>query len=204
MRGEELTAELVLLGTMQGAFPMTDFDDSVNWYRPNERCLFPIEGIHVSRSLAKTLRKVPFEVTFDQAFDDVIRGCLRPPGENWLSEHFFRAYGEAHRQGWAHSCEVWLDGELVGGIYGTAIGAVFSAESMFHRRNDMSKVALKHLVDRCRELGFAVFDAQIMNPHLASLGAFSISDLEYEQLLRRHMVQQTAWGADVRSLLRPD
>ena len=157
--------------------------DEVEWFRPRRRCLFPIEGIRVSKSLAKRIRNSGFEVTFDQAFEDVVRACRRGEGENWISEEFVRVYGEAHREGWAHSCEVWMDGELVGGIYGLAVGAVFSAESMFHRDRDMSKVALWALVNRCRESGFRVFDAQIMNPHLASLGAYEVADQEFMEML---------------------
>lgn len=187
LTGSDLTTEMLWAGYTQGWFPMTVDEESgeVEWFRPRKRCLFPLEGIRVSRSLAKTIRRGGFEVTFDRAFEEVMRGCLRGPGENWLSEEFVRVYGEAFREGWAHSCEVWVSGELVGGIYGLAVGKVFSAESMFHRRTDMSKVALWAMVERCREAGFGVFDAQIMNPHLASLGAYEVSDGEYRTLLVR-------------------
>ena len=163
--------------------------DEVEWFQPRKRCLLPITGIHVSKSLAKTIRKADFRITFNTAFIEVMRHCLRPPGENWISEHFIRVYTEAHRQGWAHSCEVWVEDELVGGVYGLAIGAIFCAESMFHRRTDMSKVALWAMVNKCQELGFQLFDAQIMNPHLASLGAYEISNREYKKILAQQFTE---------------
>ena len=183
MRGEELTPWLLRYGYEQGAFPMTVEDGEIEWFQPRRRALFPIEGIHVSHSLARTIRKQTFEIRFDTAFEQVMLNCFRPDG-NWLSEHFVRAYGEAHRQGWAHSGECWQDGELVGGVYGLALGSCFCAESMFHRRTNASKVALWAMVNRCREQGFTIFDAQIMNPHLKSLGAHEVSHAQYMRMLR--------------------
>jgi leucyl/phenylalanyl-tRNA--protein transferase len=163
---------------------MAEPDGEIEWYLPKRRALFPITGIRVSRSLRSVLNRGDFSVSFDTAFEEVMRGCLRPDG-NWISSEIIRAFCECHRQGWGHSCEVWRKGALVGGVYGVQVGRVFSAESMFHRETDMSKVALHFLVERCREAGFEVFDAQIMNPHLASLGAYEVSDAEYQAMLRR-------------------
>jgi leucyl/phenylalanyl-tRNA--protein transferase len=191
MRGEDLTPWLIRYGYEQGAFPMTMENGLVEWFQPFQRALFPIEGIHVSKSLGRTLRRQTFTVTFDTAFEQVMLGCFRPT-DNWLTEHFVRVYTEIHRLGWAHSVECWIDNELVGGAYGLAIGACFSAESMFHRKTDASKVALWALVNRCRELGFSIFDAQIMNPHLASLGAFEIPHEEYMALLETAKHKRTA------------
>jgi len=195
MRGEELTPWLIRYGYERGAFPMTLEDGSVEWYQPRQRCLFPIEGIHVSRSLAKTIERGKFEIRFDTAFEQVMRGCLRPT-DNWISEEFIRAYGQIHRQGWAHCSECWLDGELVGGAYGIALGTCFCAESMFHRVTDASKVALWALVRQCRELGFTIFDAQIMNPHLDSLGAFEVPHLAFEIMLSDALKRTTPWSAN--------
>ncbi len=193
MRGEELTPELIWTGYCQGWFPMTMDDGEVEWFRPYRRALFPIEGMHVSRSLRRTIRSGRFEVRFDTAFEEVMRGCVRPDG-NWISEHFVRAYTQVHREGWAHCVECWSGGRLVGGSYGLALGGVFSAESMFHRETDASKVALWALIEHCRELGFTAFDAQIMNPHLASLGAFEVSDARYRALLRHALTRTTPWS----------
>ena len=195
MRGEELTPWLIRYGYERGAFPMTLEDGSVEWYQPRQRCLFPIEGIHVSRSLAKTIERGKFEIRFDTAFEQVMRGCLRPT-DNWISEEFIRAYGQIHRQGWAHCSECWLDGELVGGAYGIALGTCFCAESMFHRVTDASKVALWALVSQCRELGFTIFDAQIMNPHLDSLGVFEVPHLAFEIMLSDALKRTTPWSAN--------
>lgn len=182
MTGDELTPFLIRAAYEQGAFPMTVEDGSIEWFQPYRRALFPIEGIRVSRSLAKTLRRGVFELRFDTSFDAVMRACLRPD-DNWISEPFFRAYGQIHREGWGHCSEVWANGELVGGVYGIAIGGCFCAESMFHRARDASKIALWGLVERCRSEGFAMFDAQVMNPHLASLGAYEIPHSEYMKAL---------------------
>lgn len=173
-------------GYEQGWFPMTTDEgaDEVEWFRSKRRCLFPIEGVHVSRSLAKRIQKGGFRVTFDTAFEQVVQSCRRGPGHDWISDEFVRVYGEVFRQGWAHSGEVWIEDRLVGGIYGVAVGTVFSAESMFHRETDMSKVALWAMVDWAREQGYTVFDAQIMNPHLRRMGAYEISDREFMKLLR--------------------
>lgn len=192
MRGEELTPWLVRYAYFQGAFPMTIEDGSVEWFQPTRRALFPIEGVHVSKSLRKTIRKGTFEVRFDTAFEQVMRGCLRPK-DNWISEEFIRVYTEIHRQGWAHSAETWKDDVLVGGVYGLVIGSCFCAESMFHRQTDASKVALWALVEKCRSEGFTIFDAQIMNPHLASLGAFEMPHGEYMRRLRKALRMETTW-----------
>jgi len=177
-----------------GYFPMADEDDTIEWFRTYERCVFPIEGVHVSRSLAKTIRSGRFEIRFNTAFEDVMRACRRPDG-NWINEEIIHAYTAVHREGWAHCGECWADGELVGGIYGVAIGTCFSAESMFHRTTDASKVALWAMVNRCRVLGFTVFDAQVMNPHLASMGAVTITQVKYMRLLGRALQGTTLWSA---------
>ena len=190
---EALTPWLVRYGYEQGAFPMTVENGEIGWFRPRRRCLFPIEGIHVSRSLARTIGRGIYEVRFDTAFEAVMRGCLRPDG-NWISEEFIRVYTQIHREGWGHCAETWRDGHLVGGVYGIALGSCFCAESMFHRETDASKVALAAMVDRCRDLGFSVFDAQIMNPHLASLGAYEVGEREYGRMLRDALAKTTSWS----------
>lgn len=176
-----------------GAFPMADQDGVIDWYSVKTRALIPISGIHVSRTLSRTIRRGNFEITFDRAFADVMRHCFRP-SENWLTEEFIEAYSKCHDQGWAHSCEVWNEGNLVGGIYGLAIGKSFSAESMFHRESNASKVALWAMVEKCEELGFTLFDAQIMNPHLESLGAFELPFDEFMNLLEFALSGETPWS----------
>lgn len=172
---------------------MTMEDGSVEWFQPKRRALFPIEGIHVSRSLHKVINRRPFEIRFDTSFEQVMTSCLRPDG-NWISEDFIRVYSLIHHQGWGHCAECWEDGELVGGIYGIAIGSCFCAESMFHRRTNASKVALWAMVEKCRDLGFTIFDAQIMNPHLRSLGAYEVTHIQYMELLRDALKRSTLWS----------
>lgn len=197
MADEPLTPWLIRLGYLQGVFPMADDDGEIGWYRPNRRCLFPIEGIHVSRSLRKLIERKRFSITFDHAFEEVVRSCRRP-ADNWISEEIVRAYTQVHHEGWAHSCEVWRGDELVGGTYGLALGACFCAESMFHRVSNASKLALWAMVERCRELGFTIFDAEVMNPHLASLGAFEVSNKEYMAMLAEAVRRSTPWGPAIR------
>jgi len=172
---------------------MTMDDGSVAWFQPKKRALFPIDGVHVSHSLAKCIRQKKFEVTFDKDFEGVMRGCLRPT-DNWISDEFIQVYTQIHREGWAHSCECWSDGQLVGGLYGLALGTCFCAESMFHRHTNASKVALWSMVNKCKELGFSIFDAQIMNPHLKSLGAYEVSHREYMSSLASALDETTAWS----------
>jgi len=150
----------------------------VEWYAPYERALFPISGVHVSHSLRRILNQAPFEIRYDSDFVAVMEHCRRP-GENWIGPNIQRCYNQIHQAGWGHSVECWQDGQLVGGLYGVAIGGCFSAESMFHRVTDASKVALWAGVERARTCGFTLFDAQVMNPHLERMGAFELSHADY-------------------------
>jgi leucyl/phenylalanyl-tRNA---protein transferase len=194
VRGEDLTPWLIRYAYSQGAFPMTMEDGEVEWFQPRRRALFPLDGMHISRSLAKVIRRGEFRITFDLAFADVMRGCLREGDENWISEDFIRVYTQIHHEGWAHSCEAWSGEEIVGGVYGVALGSCFCAESMFHRQTNASKVALAALIDHCRDLGFTIFDAQIMNPHLKSLGAYEIPHKQYIEMLGKALQRPTAWS----------
>lgn len=196
MDGRDLTTDMLRYGYLAGAFPMGDESEEIEWYSVPERALFPISGIHVSKSLQKTIRSGRFTWTFDQAFNRVMHGCLRP-GDNWITPDIIRVFTEAHVEGWGHSVEVWSGEELVGGSYGLAIGGAFFAESMFHRQTDASKVALWALINECRSQGFEIFDAQVMNPHLESLGAFVVPEDEYEEMLERAVLKKTQWGLPV-------
>jgi leucyl/phenylalanyl-tRNA---protein transferase len=201
LRGDELTPWLIRYAYEQGAFPMTMDDESVEWFQPINRALFPIRGIHLSKSMRRVIRAIqqpgagqpPFKITFDTAFEDVMRSCLRP-GDNWISEDFIRVYTQIHHEGWAHSVEVWRDRELVGGLYGLALGSCFCAESMFHRATNASKVALWAMVEKCRSLCFTIFDAQVMNPHLESLGAYPVPHREYIEMLAEALRTNTPWS----------
>ncbi len=149
------------------------------------RAIFELDGLHVSRRLAHTIRSGRFTTTIDTAFGAVIRGCADRPGQGiWITPAMIEAYTTLHRLGWAHSVEAWRDGELAGGVYGVAVGGLFAGESMFTRIRDGSKVALVHLVQRLREHGFRLFDVQYLNDHTARLGAVEIPRRQYLARLR--------------------
>ncbi|MFM9873358.1 MAG: leucyl/phenylalanyl-tRNA--protein transferase [Fimbriimonadaceae bacterium] len=189
----ELNTELLWLAYQQGAFPMTDDDGVIRFYQPTERAIFPNLEMHISRTLKRVLERSDYEVLFDTDFEGVIRGCFRAK-DNWLSDELVALYLAAHDEGWAHSCEIRIEGRLAGGIFGTAIGGVFSADSMFHRYPNMSKVALYYMLKKLRSSGFELFDAQIINPHTASLGCVEISGEEYLQIRRIGLAIETDWG----------
>ena len=181
-----LTPEGVELAYRHGIFPMADErSGEVLWFRPDPRAILPLDGFHVSRSLARTIKRATFEIRVDTDFEGVMRGCADRPEGTWISERFVEVYAALHRAGKAHSVEAWREGRLVGGTYGLALGGAFMAESMFHRETDASKVALEALVARLREHGFILLDVQYVTPHLESLGAVEITRREYERRLEQ-------------------
>ena len=179
-----LTPDGVELAYRHGIFPMADEQsDEVLWFRPDPRAIIPLDGFHVSRSLARTIRHARFEIRVDTDFEGVMRGCADRREGSWISERFVEVYNALNRAGKAHSVEAWREGGLAGGTYGVALGGAFMAESMFHRETDASKVALAALVERLRERGFTLLDVQYVTPHLESLGAVEITRREYERRL---------------------
>lgn len=175
--------DTVLDAYRSGLFPMGDEDsDLIFWYSPDPRAVIPLDKLHVSKSLRRTLRRGSFNVTYDEAFKDVMLGCAehRPV---WITDRMFELYVELHERGSAHSVEVWLDHELVGGVYGVQIGAAFMAESKFHRVTDASKVALVKLVERLRERQFESLEVQYLTDHLERFGAREICGSVYMQRL---------------------
>ena len=182
--GSDLGTERLLAAYRKGIFPWTI--NPITWWSPDPRAIFELDGFHVSQSLARVIRKGGFEVTMDQSFRAVMEGCAPPaPGRSgaWITEEFIEAYTRLHRLGHAHSVECRLKSELVGGIYGVTIGGLFAGESMFHRVNDASKVALHHLVRHLRRRGFALFDIQMVTSATKPLGAIEIPRREYLQRL---------------------
>lgn len=177
--GHELTPELVKAAYYRGIFPWYDDESPVLWWSPDPRCVLYPEKFRVSDSFRKTLRNPKWLVSFDTDFDSVIRACAASPrpGQDgtWITDDIIAAYSVLHDEGIAHSVSVRVDGELVGGLYGVAVGRVFCGESMFFKIPDASKVALAHLVARLREAGFVLIDCQQVTPHLVSLGAEAIS-----------------------------
>ena len=179
-----ITPELLLHAYTLGAFPMSEGGehDELFWVEPKERGIFPLEGFHISRSLAKRLRKGGFSITVNTDFMGVVEACADRP-ETWINKEIFHLYMDLYHRGYAHSLEVWEDGLLIGGVYGVSLGAAFFGESMFSRRRDASKIALAYLVERLRVGGYTLFDTQFLTSHLASLGAIELSRTKYRALL---------------------
>lgn len=188
-----LTPELLLHAYAMGVFPMAESrdDPTIHWVDPRRRGIFPLDGFHISRSLAKVIRQERFHITTDRDFAGVVRGCA-DRDETWINAEIFGLYSALHQMGRAHSLEVWnRAGALVGGVYGVVLGAAFFGESMFSRETDASKVALAWLVHRLRAGGFTLFDTQFLTPHLASLGAVEIMRGAYHRRLAEAL-QRTA------------
>ncbi|WP_170414411.1 leucyl/phenylalanyl-tRNA--protein transferase [Ruegeria arenilitoris] len=177
-----LSPELLLHGYSIGIFPMAENRDAPElfWVDPKFRGVFPLDGFHVARSLARRIRNCGFSVTIDQDFAGVVDGCA-DRADTWINAELRELYIQVHQSGYAHSLEIWEKDQLVGGVYGVTLGAAFFGESMFSRRTDASKIALAYLVDRLRQTGFRLFDTQFLTTHLASLGAIEIPRSQYRQ-----------------------
>ncbi|MEM8998030.1 MAG: leucyl/phenylalanyl-tRNA--protein transferase [Acidobacteriota bacterium] len=173
--GGDYRPRTLLSAYASGIFPWPAEDLPYAWYSPDPRFVLPPAELHVGRSLKKSLRRHRYRITFDRAFGRVIRACstIRRRGEpgTWIVPDLRRGFEALHRQGFAHSVEAWHGDELVGGLYGVALGGLFCGESMFARRNDASKAALVTLVDRLLEWDFRLIDCQVQTDHLESLGA---------------------------------
>jgi leucyl/phenylalanyl-tRNA--protein transferase len=184
----EITPDLVLQAYSIGLFPMAENaeKDHLFWVDPEARGIFPLDGLIVSRSLAKTVRSERFEIRIDSDFDAVIDGCATSSperGQTWINGPIRRLYRALFERGDVHTVEAWSDGALAGGLYGVSLGAAFFGESMFHKSRDASKVALVHLVARLRRGGFRLLDTQFVTPHLESLGAVEVPRVKYKGLL---------------------
>jgi leucyl/phenylalanyl-tRNA---protein transferase len=186
--GGDLSTARLVNAYRRGIFPWFSRGDPILWWAPDPRTVLYPEHVRVARSLRKTMRKRTLAVTMDQAFGAVIRGCSAPrPGSDgtWLVPEMIAAYERLHRQGLAHSVEVWRDGELAGGLYGVALGRVFFGESMFSQVRDASKVALVHLCRSLQAWGFRLIDCQVMTGHLIRMGAEELPREDFVRLLHR-------------------
>lgn len=181
-----LSPELMLHGYSIGIFPMAEHrdDPELFWVDPKFRGVFPLDGFHVSRSLARRIRNCDFNITIDRDFAGVVDGCADRT-DTWINAELRDLYLQLHQTGHAHSLEVRDEDALVGGVFGVVVGAAFFGESMFSRRTDASKVALAYLVDRLRRTGFYLFDTQFLTAHLASLGAIEIPRNQYRKELEQ-------------------
>ena len=187
-RSVVIPADLLVSAYTHGWFPMADDAGVIRWYSPDPRGIIPLDRFHVSSRLARVVRSGRFRIEIDRAFDDVIRACAdgrRDPADpgSWISEEIVQSYVALHQEGVAHSVEAWLDGKLVGGLYGVAIAGAFFGESMFHRATDASKVALVALVDRLRSRGYRLLDTQWVTGHLEQFGAIEVPRRQYLRML---------------------
>jgi leucyl/phenylalanyl-tRNA--protein transferase len=176
---------MVLRAYSIGIFPMAETadDPSIHWIEPKRRGIIPLDGLHVSRSLAKLIRSDRFQVAIDTDFQSVIEACATTHGSTWINLPIRSLFSELFEKGHVHSVEVYEKKQLVGGLYGLALGGAFFGESMFHTVTNASKVALVHLVARLNAGGFCLLDTQFLTPHLATLGAIEIDRMEYKSLL---------------------
>jgi leucyl/phenylalanyl-tRNA---protein transferase len=183
----------------RGVFPMADArdDERIFLIDPERRGVIPLDGFHISKRLARTVRSDPYEIRFDHAFAEVVEACATVAGrdETWINRPIERMYAELFELGFAHSVEAWKGGELVGGLYGVALKGAFFGESMFSRARDASKVALVHLVARLKMTGFTLLDAQFMTEHLAQFGAEEIPRAEYQRRLAAALGAEADFGA---------
>jgi leucyl/phenylalanyl-tRNA--protein transferase len=186
----EITPEVLLKAYACGIFPMAESadDPSLHWIEPELRGIIPLDRFHVSSRLARTVRSDQFRVTVNRDFDAVIDGCAEPQSgrqRTWINERIRTLYRKLHERRHCHSVEVFFDGELVGGLYGVALGRAFFGESMFHRLRDASKVALVHLVARLKAGGYMLLDTQFVTDHLRSFGAIEVPRRQYHKLLEQ-------------------
>ncbi|MEZ4900584.1 MAG: leucyl/phenylalanyl-tRNA--protein transferase [Spirosomataceae bacterium] len=189
-----LSAEDLIYGYTNGIFPMADADGSLYWYAPDPRAIIPLDIYKPAKSLRPILNKSLFEIRINTHFEQVMRGCAAPRQDDentWISEEIIEAYTALHRLGYAHSVETYLNDQLVGGLYGVAIGAAFFGESMFHTVSNASKVAFHYLIERLRHHHFELLDTQFINDNVRRFGAIEIAKTEYLQLLK-HAIRKTA------------
>ena len=198
--GGDLRPQRLINAYRQGIFPWYQDDQPLLWWCPDPRTVVTPDSLHVSRSMQKFLRKTDFQATFDQDFSAVIRACAAPRSyadDTWITDDMQAAYIELHQRGIAHSVEVWQQAELVGGLYGIALGRVFFGESMFSRQTNASKTAFIHLIRQLGDWGFALIDCQMPTDHLFSLGAHAMSRRDFLQHLAQLCPPEapSAWPA---------
>ncbi len=191
--GGNLSTSTLLKAYQSGIFPWYNAPDPILWWSPDPRTVLIPGNIHISGSMKKVLRKNPFTITCDKAFKEVMRGCAgirNYTDQTWISQEIIEAYFQLHQQGFAHSIEAWQDSELVGGVYGVAIGCMFYGESMFSKKPNASKTAFIKLAQMLEHCGFELIDCQVHSEHLETLGACKIPRNEFLQLLNKLTVMQ--------------
>lgn len=200
--GGDLDTATLLDAYRHGIFPWPS-GRHLWWWSPDPRAVLPLEAVHVSRTLRRTLARGTFTTTLDADFAGVVAACADRPEGTWITPAVARAYQRLHHAGVAHSLEVWAGRELVGGIYGLALGGAFMGESMFHRATDASKVALVRLAEHLRDRGFALFDVQLMTPHLATMGAVAVPRAAFLDQLAAALTRPASFTAPAASPAAP-
>ena len=195
--GGDFAPATVVAAYRSGIFPWPHPGEEYLWFSPHPRAILPLDGLAISTRLGRTARSGRFRVTVDAAFEDVMRGSADRPGEGtWITDALIEGYTHLHRLGWAHSVEAWCrEGHLAGGLYGVGVGAMFGAESMFHRETDASKVAMVALVQHARCIGIDLIDIQVLTDHTRRMGGVDISRAEYLRRLARAMEREVDWRA---------
>jgi leucyl/phenylalanyl-tRNA---protein transferase len=201
----KLTPEILLRAYAVGLFPMAERrdDPTLFWIDPEKRGILPLRGFHVSRRLRRTVRNGPYELRCNTAFSDVVRACASPGpgrGDTWINTEIESLYSDLHELGRAHCVETWLDGELVGGLYGVSLGGAFFGESMFSRARDASKVALVHLVARLIKADYMLLDTQFVTNHLTQFGVVELPRAGYRQLLSDALDASATFEPDLSQL----
>ncbi|WP_111838268.1 leucyl/phenylalanyl-tRNA--protein transferase [Agrobacterium sp. lyk4-40-TYG-31] len=189
-RNNDIDVDILLRAYSIGLFPMADSadDPELFWVEPEMRGIIPLNDFHVSKSLAKAIRKCPFDIRLDTNFEGVMAGCAAEAPDRpstWINQTIRKLYVELHEIGHAHSVEAWEGDELVGGLYGVSLGSAFFGESMFSRRTNASKICLVHLVEHLRNKGFTLLDTQFTTEHLKTFGAIDVPKAEYAKMLER-------------------
>ncbi|NTF32058.1 leucyl/phenylalanyl-tRNA--protein transferase [Rhizobium skierniewicense] len=187
-RNNDIDVDILLRAYSIGLFPMADSadDPELFWVEPEMRGIIPLDDFHISKSLAKAIRKRPFDIRFDTDFEGVLAGCAQEVDDRpstWINATIRKLYSELHEIGHAHSVEAWDGNELVGGLYGVSLGSAFFGESMFSRRTNASKICLVSLVEHLREKGFTLLDTQFTTEHLKTFGAIDVPKAEYAKML---------------------
>jgi leucyl/phenylalanyl-tRNA--protein transferase len=194
---KEISADDLMYGYAHGVFPMAEKDGTIYWYSPDPRAIIPIELYKPSRSLRPIINQGVFEVKINQNFEMVMRGCAAPrkdETETWISEGIIKAYTELHHLGFAHSIECYQNDQLVGGLYGVALGAAFFGESMFHTVSNASKVAFHYLIQILRQRSYHLLDTQFTNENVDRYGAVEIPREEYLKRLRKACSAKRTFG----------
>ena len=200
---DELTAEDLMYGYMNGIFPMADTDGSLYWYSPDPRAIIPIDTYKPSKSLRPILNKNLFDIHINRDFEAVMRHCALPRNgepETWISEEIIQAYCDLHQMGMAHSVEAYIGDRLVGGLYGVAIGGVYFGESMFYLEPNSSKVAFHYLIENLRKQQYELLDTQFINDNVKRYGAIEIPREDYLILLRKAIQQPRSFVPDTPSI----